>query len=59
MEGFEAIKEAYGNNLLLPYTYRGAVYALPVTLDYHMMFYLQGYFTGVGVRSTSDLGGIL
>ena len=49
MEGFEAIKEAYGNNLLLPYTYRDAVYALPVTLDYHMMFYRRDILQELGL----------
>ncbi len=50
MEGFAAIEEAYGSNLLLPYTYQEAVYALPVTLDYHMMFYRRDILQELGLN---------
>lgn len=36
--GFDRFRELFGDELLKPYSYEGAVYALPITLDYFVMF---------------------
>lgn len=38
-EGFEEMKSWFAEDGLVPYTYNGGVYAMPVTLDYLVMFY--------------------
>lgn len=49
-EGFAKQREIFGDNLLTPYSYEGAVYGLPVTLDYHMMFYRRDILEELGVQ---------
>lgn len=53
-EGFAKQREIFGDNLLTPYSYEGAVYGLPVTLDYHMMFYRRDILEELGVRPPED-----
>lgn len=38
-EGYSDVHKTYGDNLIRPYIYKDAVYGIPITLDYHMMFY--------------------
>lgn len=53
-EGFAKQREIFGDNLLTPYSYEGAVYGLPVTLDYHMMFYRRDILEELGVQPPED-----
>jgi len=41
-------------NLLLPYRYKEAVYGLPITLDYHMLFYRSDILDELGVTVPKD-----
>ena len=50
--GFAVQRELFGEELLTPYTaVDGEVYGLPVTLDYHMMFYRTDIFAELGLSS--------
>lgn len=49
-EGFDELRDVFGDTLLAPYTYRGKVFALPVTLDYHVMFYRQDILGELGLK---------
>ena len=43
-DGFEEVKKRFAPNALVPYTYNGGVYGLPVTQDFYMMFYRKDIF---------------
>ncbi len=48
-EGFDAYRELFGEELLKPYSYDGGVYAVPITLDYYVMFYRTDVFAEQGL----------
>jgi ABC-type glycerol-3-phosphate transport system substrate-binding protein len=54
--------ERFMPGALDPYRYRGGVYALPVTQDFHMMFYRTDIFEELGLRppeTWDDLNAII
>jgi len=53
-EGFSELQEVLSENLLLPYRYKEAVYGLPITLDYHMLFYRSDILDELGVTVPKD-----
>ncbi len=53
-EGFSGLQEVLSENLLRPYCYQNAVYGLPITLDYHMIFYRSDILEELGVSVPED-----
>ncbi len=50
IEGFESIRSNFFETAFDPYTYRGGVYAVPFTQDFHMMFYRKDIFRELGIE---------
>ena len=48
-EPYEEMKEQYGETGLMPYTFRGACYGVPVTMDFFMMFYRTDILDELGL----------
>lgn len=46
----QVVKERYQPNAMIPYEYRGGVYALPLEQYYHMMFYRTDIFEELGIQ---------
>lgn len=49
-EGFDKIREQFLPDALIPYTYKGGVYGIPVTMDFHVMFYRTDVLEELGIR---------
>lgn len=49
-EGYQELETVFGKNFMVPYSQKGAVYGVPVTLDYHMMFYRKDILDELGVK---------
>jgi len=49
-EGFEEYRTLLGDELIKPYIYNGGVYAVPITLDYFLMFYRTDVFAEQGLK---------
>ncbi len=47
---FKKISERFNENAMVPYTYRGEVYALPETFTYPMLFYRTDIFEELGLQ---------
>src|SRR5574344_1985843 len=47
---FDEVAKRYRENAMVPYQYRGGTYALPLTQDFHMMFYRTDIFDELGVK---------
>lgn len=48
-EGFDTLSERFSKTAMQPYTYRGAVYALPMTQSFNMMFVRTDILENLGV----------
>lgn len=46
---FPEIARRFAETALVPYTYRGKVYALPLTQDFHVLFYRKDIFAELGI----------
>ena len=55
-DGFAELQDVFGENLLRPYCYKDMVYGLPITLDYHMLFYRSDILKELGVSVPEDWG---
>jgi ABC-type glycerol-3-phosphate transport system substrate-binding protein len=47
---FDEVVKRYKENAMVPYQYAGGTYALPLTQDYHMMFYRTDVFEELGIE---------
>ncbi len=47
---FNKVKKRFNPTALVPYTYNGGVYALPVTQDFYMMFYRKDIFEELNIK---------
>ena len=47
---FSDVAERYRENAMVPYEYRGGTYAIPLTQDFHMMFYRTDIFDELGIK---------
>ncbi len=50
IDGFNDIRANFFETAFDPYTYRGGVYAVPFTQDFHMMFYRKDIFRELGIE---------
>jgi len=50
LPGFDEVTERFMPDAMLPYTFRGGVYAIPVTQIFHMMFYRTDIFEELGIE---------
>ncbi|MCL2364065.1 MAG: extracellular solute-binding protein [Defluviitaleaceae bacterium] len=50
LPGFDEVRERFMPDAMLPYTFRGGVYAIPMTQMFHMMFYRTDIFTELGIE---------
>lgn len=48
-DGFEALASYYDDELLVPYSYNGAAYGIPLTYDMPMLFYRTDVFEDLGL----------
>lgn len=48
--GLDEVSQRFTDDALLPYTYKGGVYALPMTQTYQMMFYRTDIFRELGLE---------
>ncbi len=48
-EGFEALKSQFMASALVPYTYKGGIYALPETQNFDVIFYRTDIFAELGL----------
>jgi ABC-type glycerol-3-phosphate transport system substrate-binding protein len=47
---FPDVKGRFTPTAFVPYSYRGGVYALPLTQDFYMMFYRKDIFNELGIK---------
>ena len=47
---YEEITKRFRANAMVPYEYRDGAYALPLTQDFHMMFYRKDIFDELGIE---------
>lgn len=47
---FDEVTRRFAKNALVPYQYRGGVYALPITQNFHMMFYRTDVFRELNLQ---------
>src|SRR5574344_2479682 len=47
---FDEVVKRYKENAMVPYQYAGGTYALPLTQDFHMMFYRTDIFEELGIE---------
>jgi len=64
MEDFDQVAERFSDSALVPYRYRGGIYALPETFSFLMMFYRRDILEQLGIdigsiRTWQDLIGAL
>jgi len=50
LPGFGEVTQRFRHDAMLPYTFRGGVYAIPVTQMFHMMFYRTDILEELGVE---------
>jgi ABC-type glycerol-3-phosphate transport system substrate-binding protein len=50
LPGYEEVTRRFMPDAMLPYTFRGGVYAIPVTQMFHMMFYRTDIFDELGIE---------
>jgi ABC-type glycerol-3-phosphate transport system substrate-binding protein len=50
LSGFDQVAERFMPDAMLPYTFRGGIYAVPVTQMFHMMFYRADIFAELGIE---------
>lgn len=49
-EDFDSVRKWYNPTALIPYEFQGGVYALPMTQDFHMMFYRTDILDELGLE---------
>lgn len=49
-EDFDSVRSWYNPTALIPYEFQGGVYALPMTQDFHMMFYRTDILKELGLE---------
>lgn len=47
---YDQVTKRFRDNAMVPYEYRGGAYALPLTQDFHMMFYRTDIFEELGIE---------
>lgn len=47
---YDSVVKRFRENAMVPYEYRGGAYALPLTQDFHMMFYRTDIFEELGIE---------
>lgn len=52
-EEYSTLSSRYGEQLLIPYTYQGNVFGIPLTYDYPMLFYRTDVFESLGIQPPS------
>ncbi len=50
LEDFETVAERFHPSALIPFSYKGAVYALPESFDFPLMFYRKDIFDNLGIE---------
>jgi ABC-type glycerol-3-phosphate transport system substrate-binding protein len=48
--GYDAVAKRFNATALIPYQYRGGTYAIPMTQDFHMLFYRKDIFAELGIK---------
>lgn len=49
MEGYEEVKDRFVDGILVPYEYRGGVYAIPETMNFNVLFYRKDILSQYGI----------
>ncbi|MFA6936719.1 MAG: extracellular solute-binding protein [Treponema sp.] len=47
---FDEVTNRFRDNAMIPYQFKGGTYALPLTQDFHMMFYRTDIFEELGIE---------
>jgi ABC-type glycerol-3-phosphate transport system substrate-binding protein len=48
--GYTEVEDRFAEGAMLPYSYRGGVYGLPITQSFYMMFYRKDVFRELGLE---------